>query len=187
MDELQKTKFKGNIFAGIDPGFTGWITAINEDGSLHSFIKTPIFTDVKKVKRRATGKISTSTKTSLDEPAIIEILRSFPNYSVVALEKQHPVTGQGLASTGKTMYGYGFWVGVTRSLGLNLKLITAKEWQKVMLDNSIEDTKEASVAAVKKWNKELDLRKTKRSKKDDHNLADSINIARYCWQSFSKA
>jgi hypothetical protein len=177
-------------YVGIDPGFTGYISVLNYKGNLITWVKTPIIVDVKKTKKRKTGKISTKTKTTLDEEKIIAILKHLGPNVVICVEKQHAVTGQGLASTAKTMYGFGFWVGAARALGMELHLIGAKEWQNDLLDlepYDIEDkdiTKKASVAAVKEWNKELDLRKTKRSKIDDHNLADSLNIGRYAYRKF---
>ena len=201
------------IYVGIDPGFTGYITVLDNKGNYLAHFKTPCIVETKETKRNKTklsksgkvrweaGAVTTKTNTKLDEEAIYAFLRKltsgptifddrhdFIPYSgprpVIIVEKQHAVTGQGLASTAKTMYGYGFWMGMARGLGYEVHAVSATEWQKVTSDPKAVDKKAASVASVKAWNKEIDLKKTKRSKIEDHNLADSINIARFCWHKF---
>lgn len=199
------------LYVGIDPGFTGYITVLDDKGNYLHHFKTPTIVETKETKRNKTklsksgkvrweaGAITTKTNTSLDEPAIYEFLRKLTGGEfdvphsfipgrtckpVIVVEKQHAVTGQGLASTAKTMYGYGFWMGMARGLGYEVHAVSATEWQKVTSDPKALDKKAASVASAKAWNKEIDLKKTKRSKVEDHNLADSVNIARYCWHKF---
>lgn len=180
------------IFVGVDPGFTGYITLVDANGKYVKHIKTPILVNKKEIKKRTgkkAGQIVTKTKTELDELQIMHALKEIDlDYKSVyiTIEKQHAMTGQGLASTAKNMYGYGFWVGLSKGFGWNVYVASAVEWQKVTSDPKAEDKKAASVASVKKWNKDLDLRKTKRSRLDDHNLADSVNIARFTWHKFGQ-
>jgi hypothetical protein len=186
----------GEVFLGIDPGFTGYIVLIDDQGNYLERFKTPCIVEKKSIKRNKDkynkkgklvwkkGHISTKTSTVLDEEQIVEYLSNLiDRFSKIniCIEKQHAITGQGLASTAKNMYGFGFWVGVSRALGFNTHVISAVDWQKEFSDESIEDKKEASIDSVTSWNKDICLKKTKRSKKADHNLADAINIARYTY------
>jgi len=178
---------RGKVYVAVDCGFTGYISVIGEDGRYISHYKTPTLSESKSVKKRATGKVVTKTKTWLDLRHMCEILtliRDRYDVQIVVVEKQHPMTGQGLASTGKTMEGYGVWKGMLTGLGMPMYLASAVEWQKVTSDPKAEDKKLASIHSVKNWDKEIDLRKTKRSKIDDHNLADALNIGRFAWHKF---
>jgi hypothetical protein len=180
---------ESKFYCGVDPGLTGYITVLDGKGNYVEHFKTPTVVETKKIKKRTgkrAGQVVTKTKTTLDEVEVTRILlgikakRIFSGL-VFCVERQHPVTGQGLASTGKTMEGFGFWKGVLHGLGIPFHVVSATEWQKVVSDPKAKDKKAASVAKVKQLYKDLDLKKTKRSKVDDHNLADSVLIARYCW------
>jgi hypothetical protein len=179
------------IYVGIDPGFTGYITVVDEAGKYIAHFKTPTIVNVKQIKKRTgkrAGQTVTKTKTELDEKGIHDWMNNLRNWGtpIVCVEKQHAMTGQGLASTAKNMYGYGFWVGLCKGLGYQTYPVGAVEWQKVVSDPKAEDKKAASVASVKAWNKDICLLKTKRSRIEDHNLADSINIARYAWHQYNE-
>ncbi len=179
-------------FVGIDPGLTGYISVLDGDGKYIQHFKTPTLVDTKKIKKRTgkrAGQTITKTKITLDEAGVFDILSQIktqyrPRSIYVVVERQHPMTGQGLGSTGKTMEGYGFWKGILRGMGFDFYVVGAVEWQKVTSDPKAEDKKAASIASVKKWDKDVDLKKTKRSRIDDHNLADSLCIARFAHHKF---
>jgi hypothetical protein len=179
-----------NIYVGIDPGFTGYIVVLNESGEYFLHFKTPTLVETTHVKKRVgvrAGQIVSKTKTSLDEIGIYQFLNNLCQQydkTFVCVEKQHAMKGQGLASTAKNMYGFGFLVGLCTGLGCPTNTVRAVEWQKVMSDPKATDKKAASILACKNWNKDIDLRKTKKSRIDDHNLADAVNIARFTWHKF---
>lgn len=203
-----------DYFIGCDPGFTGFLTVLSPEGTLIEFKATPVLKSVKKTTRRSdkynskgklvhkAGHISVSTKKTLDEKAIKAYLRKFRRFDkdkgyrpevLIVIEQQHARTMEGRASIAKTMYGFGFWVGLCRGLGFTVKVVRAVDWQKVFFQTTKEErladkdvTKKKSIESVRNWSKELDLRKSNKSKKDDHNLADSINIARYGFLTFGK-
>src|SRR3954469_24751066 len=68
---------KDFVAVGIDPGLTGYISVVNEDGKYLEHHKTPILTDVKHIKKRTgarAGQVVTKTKNTLDELGIFHIL-----------------------------------------------------------------------------------------------------------------
>ncbi len=173
-----------DYYCGIDCGFTGYAVILNEHGKYVEHFKLPTIVNRKETHKRS-GKIVTKTNTSLDEVAIYEWFRKWSPVKIcVGIEKQHPMAKQGLGSTSKIMYGFGWLSGLIRGLGLPCNVFRAVDWQKELLPPKSEDTKAASVASIKAWDKDIDLKRTKRSQIDDHNLADALNIARFTWLKF---
>lgn len=95
---------------GIDPGATGAIVAVDNDGAV----------------------AWTWTLKGRTHREIIDLLREFAPCPVT-LERQFPVHGQGLTSTFTTAEGYGVLMGIVEALGMPLHLCRAQDWQKVML------------------------------------------------------
>jgi crossover junction endodeoxyribonuclease RuvC len=95
---------------GIDPGATGAIVAVDNDGMV-------------------AWTWSLKGRTHRE---IIDLLRGHSDCPCV-VERQFAMPGQGLSSTFKIGEGYGVLVGIVESLGLPLHLVRPQEWQKAML------------------------------------------------------
>jgi len=152
------------MIIGVDPGLTGYITILWDDGS--HIISHPI--PIYKVK----------TKKHLDTGALYNILARYgAGYAVI--EKQFVVPGQGLGSSAKTMMNFGIILGMLIGLGIKTYIVDAKEWQKETF-GSTEDTKAASVLFAQQIYPHISLKTSKRiNAANNHNLADSLCIAHY--------
>jgi hypothetical protein len=105
-------------YIGIDPGFKGIITILENTGKLIDSISTPLV--------EITGK---SIKHWYDIPKIIEILKKYKNACII-LEKQTVISGQGLVTSGRIMRGFGMWEGILSCLyGDSFYIIDPKKWQ----------------------------------------------------------
>ena len=95
-------------------------------------------------------------------------------------------TRQGLRATSRLLHGAGLVEGCLRTLGIKCTRISAPAWQSVALGlrrtkQPIKERRAALKAASIKMAKirfpSICLRRTDRSRVDDHNLADAANIA----------
>jgi hypothetical protein len=137
-------------FIGIDPGQSGAMAVINEQGDCCDLFDWP-------------G----------DEVSLIN--RFIPEaYSNVraALESVHAMPRQGVSSTFKFGTNFGIWKGVLASYKIPFELVTPQAWQKGVIKRA--DGKQASlIAARRRWpTVELHLKK-------HHGRADALWIAEW--------
>ena len=98
-----------NYHIGIDPGKTGYIVAIDGDGSIAWSLPMP----------------ETAT-------VLASKLKDYADcYFIV--ERQFAMHGQGLSSTFTIAQGYGEILGVLAGIGAGCNLVRSQDWQKVML------------------------------------------------------
>jgi len=151
---------------GIDPGVSGAIAAILEDGSVR-FFDMP----VRKVK---SGK---GAKSEYDASELASILQLDGIYcrSHATIERQQSMPEQGVASTFKTGFGFGLLVGVLAGLKLPYTVVSAVTWKRRMMDGMGKE-KGASILRAKQLFPqtagELNLKK-------HHGRADALLIAAY--------
>jgi len=159
-----------NYVVGIDPGFSGYITIMNCADLTIQCHPIPVISAGKK-----------GTKKTIDGPAIREILNSIDgNLIGVGIEKQQTMPKQGIASSGKTMYGFGLFVGICIGLGVPMFLFRPAEWSKEMLKGVVgSDTKSRSIIRAKELYPLHSLKRTPRCTTDSDGMADSILIAMY--------
>jgi len=142
-------------YIGIDPGKTGSVTVLNEDGIV--LYKTP---------------------TILEEYDIVgmsNLLRPFhPSNSLVIIERAQAMPKQGVVSMFKFGKGYGIWLGILGCLGLSYMVVHSRTWTRVMLDGAPGEGKERAVHVARKlfpiWEPKL---------KKEYQYADSILLAEY--------
>jgi hypothetical protein len=110
------------IVIGIDPGLNGGIAFLDIDKLVLSAIRTPVFRPSKKFKRKTTT-YDIETLVSLFDISITTV-------HCAILEKVNTMPGQGIASNGKLMYGYGLMHGLIAKF--NHKLLLPRVWKKKM-------------------------------------------------------
>lgn len=114
---------------GIDPGLTGGITFIQGDEvSAH---RTPVVT-VKKKK-------------ILNLVRIVDYLKLFEP-DMVYIEKQQSMPRQGVASTFKTGFNYGLYLGLFVALDLKYTEVRAVKWKKDLNVSSDKDLARAKAS-----------------------------------------
>ena len=167
--ELFMAKSKIEYFyIGIDPGLSGYIVVISQEGILlHSF-PMPII------------------KGKKNDLNLIALFDYFDNFSTSAdiklavLEKVHAFPGQGVTS----MFRFGECFGAIQMTltgnRIPYQLVTPQAWQKIMLagENKKGD-KSASIKVAQRLFPDVDLRRTERCTTPDHNKADALLLAEY--------
>jgi len=174
------------LYLGIDPGLDGFVAVI--DRAAISTVRTPTVTVTtsKKRKRRV-----------YERPKMARILRRFRDRCggdmLAAIEAQHPRPamgdacprcgrrgGEGVVSSHRSGVGYGLWLGMLEALGIPHRIVHPQTWKRHMLANTGGgETKARSVMAALTRFPGVDLRKSKRAHKPDHNKAEALLLAAY--------
>jgi crossover junction endodeoxyribonuclease RuvC len=158
-------------FIGIDPGFSGAICILDENGNIELLEDMPV--------------LRIGSKQELDERRLcgwIEEYSADPaGYSIHCfIEKAQPMPGQGISSTGRYLCSYGIIRGICVGLWVPYTLVSPITWKRSMLKD-MKKGKQASIFRVLQLYPELDL-----ERKKDHGKADAILIARYGMQLIGK-
>lgn len=156
------------IFVGIDPGMSGAVAFLDEQGNAFEIHDTPMLT----IKRNK------SIRREFDRPKMVEILR-FPNSVdrnrvIVAIERVNSMPGQGVASSFSFGMGYGIWLGIIAALGYPVDLVHPVRWKKIMLDSMGKDKDASRIRAKELFGNRVDL-----SLKKHHGRADALLIAEW--------
>lgn len=156
------------IYVGIDPGFKGGISAINELGQI-------VFSEVM--------PIIEGDKTELDLDGVIRLIKGamLDNEIVmVAIEKVHALPRQSTSAMFRFGVGYGELIGIIHTLKLAYRLVRPQEWQKSVLKGFNQgDTKQASTLFCSRQWPGFDFRDTQRCKKLHDGMTDSTALAYY--------
>lgn len=161
-----------NYFLGIDPGQGSFLFVIGD--GYHESYQIPTDKDGVNIKELAL------------------VFRRLPSIKHAVIEDVHSVFG----ASAKSNWNFGRTVGILEALlaanGIEYTKIQPKKWQKQMWDgvdvikkeNGSTDTKATSMLAAKKLFPSIDLRKSERAKKPDHNKVDALLIAEYCRRNY---
>lgn len=152
------------IIVGIDPGQSGGIALIAENGQTASWIM-PL-----------AGK-------EIDGHEVANYLRGLPDVTVF-IEKVHAMPKQGVSSTFKFGMGYGLVIGICEALGIPYRLVTPQAWKKTVLAGTTKD-KDAAISFVRRAYPSVDLTPGKKRVPHD-GIADAVCIAEYGRQLMSK-
>ena len=146
-----------NLVAGVDPGFSGAISILDEHGAIILNVDMPIIK---------------GDRDELDEQAIRTILAN-KDVKHVFIEKVSAMPGEGVVSVGRFMAGWGIVRGICAGLQKPYTLVHPLTWKKKMMRDMPKD-KGASIIRVKQLYPDIDL-----PRKKDHGKADAILIALY--------
>ena len=110
------------IFFGIDPGISGGISAIDENGLVVLAEATPCLKIIKNGK----------SKTEYDVPGMVDIFKKFNvKNSIVCQELTHAMPGNGGVSMYNFGRGHGIWEGIIGALGLPHIFCTPQKWKEM--------------------------------------------------------
>ena len=142
-------------FIGVDPGVSGGIAFINDDGET---------------------AVTAMPKTERDIFDVIRSLSVGPCYAVI--ENVHSMPKQGVASSFKFGMNYGGIFGACGALGLQTTLVTPQKWKKEILSNFEEKDKQAAIDYATLTFPEISLIPQGRRVPQD-GIADALRIAAY--------
>ena len=155
------------FFLGIDPGLTGGVAVIDEDKTVILLEKTPVAWAGRGPTRKHIYCIDAMYA------ALDTIVKGCsPANLTVCIELQHAFPGQGVVSTGTTMYGYGIWIGLLHAVGLTYTEVKPRAWKTFY--GLLKAEKVASVALA-----QLMFPGIRHLQASEHGLADALLLAGY--------
>ena len=154
------------IAIGIDPGLSGAVAVIDENGVRRA-------DEMPTVQTGKTGFV----KRAVDLHGLASILRPYANQPLIQqsvkvfLERVNAFPGQGTSSMFSLGMSYWGAAGVVAGLGLPLHLVEAKDWKRHFRLNA---DKELARGLAARMFPSVDL-----SRKKDHGRAEALLIAAY--------
>jgi crossover junction endodeoxyribonuclease RuvC len=150
------------LFLGCDPGLTGAIALLNENGSLHSVEDLPV------MARSKSGRV----KNEIDAAALARFIRPrAPDIKLAVVEQVGSMPGQGVASVFSMGHTAGCITGVLQALDIPLRLVPPAVWKRA-----------AGISADKNLARSEAIRLYPSAPLDrvkDHNRAEALLLARY--------
>lgn len=139
------------VYLGIDPGKSGALSVIYEDGATHSipFSENDYLTWLRRLSE---------------------------SQCFCVLERVGAMPGQGVVSMFSFGENYGWIQGCLDVLGIPYELVTPQRWKKAF---GITRDKNTSIQVAKRLFPDAQLLRTPRSRKDDDNVAESLMLALY--------
>ena len=157
------------MIVGIDPGLSGAIAAITNNGTVAVCCLAPVIQikDKKKVKHE------------IDIGGFVKVLQGIKDIDAIEhvyLEKVSAMPGQGVTSMFNFGMSYGIVKGILGTLGLSYTLVHPKTWQKEVLKDMPPGSAEA--VAVRMF-PNTNFLPTARCTKRHDGLIDAVLIAEY--------
>jgi len=140
------------IYCGIDPGRSGALAYITEDGAANVF------------KFDAGLYIHTLRQIAAQGPA------------VCCLEHVGAMPGQGVTSMFHFGENFGFIEGLLFAYGIRFELVRPQKWKK---EFSITGDKNSSIAVCKRLFPDVSLLPSERCRKDHDGMAEALLMAEY--------
>ena len=162
------------IYVGIDPGVTGGVAFLHENGELELSV-------IPKIKNK------------VDYRELSRLLSGREGDVKVCIEDVHSIYGSSAKSNFSFGLIKGFKMGVCYTCDYVIELVPPKTWQKEIWTNADKvlksggktDTKATSLMAAKRLFPNETFLKSKRAKKPFDGLYDAALIAEYCRRKFS--
>lgn len=153
------------VYIGIDPGLTGAVAAIYEDGKILLY-DTPTI-EIKVNNKKKQDYIPSEMADILRDCSLTECQ--------VFLERISARPGQGVTSMFGFGKGYGIWIGILSALEIPYTLVTPQAWKKeIMKCKSDKDA--ARLRAHQLFPQAVD----RLNRKKDIGRADALLLAEYC-------
>ena len=159
------------LFVGIDVGNKGAIALINKDKKLINIYDCPIFKTTNKKGKK---------KTRVDSKGIFKIFYEYADrINKTMIEHAQVMPGQGISSGFIYGEGYGKYLGVLDSLGLEYEEIKPTTWKKYYKLNRDKNLSiEKAIELVPESKKLIYLKK-------HDGRAEALLIALYCLDNYN--
>lgn len=158
------------VYIGIDPGLSGGIAVVGEDGTPVDIMVMPT--------------VPLKSKRGLDLPRILSVLKAWKNNTtMILLEKQQVMPAQGAVSGFTIGLGYGVLIGMVTALQIPHDEVAPASWKKAMgiiVGKDTADRKALSVAKARALFPLVDLVATSRSTKYHDGMAEALLLAELC-------
>ena len=169
-------EYTSTCFMGIDPGLKGAVVVLSEDQSVVLSRSAPLL------------NATSSGKGHYDLKGMLQILRDATNFGKVYchIEKSQSMPRDSRPSAWKTGCGFGYWEMALTACNIPYSVIGPRVWQRTMHKNLPEsDNKTKSVIAAQRLLPNLNLLRSPKSRKPDHNIADAGLLALHCLRSYT--
>jgi crossover junction endodeoxyribonuclease RuvC len=159
-----------HIYGGIDPGKTGGVVFLDENGGVVFSCVTPLITNKK-------------GKTEYNVQEMVNALQSFKadgSQMFLCIENVHAMPGQGVTSMFSFGRGLGLWEGIVAALRIPTIMVRPQEWQKdILMGLKAGNTKQASaIFCSRRWPSDQ-WTATERSRVPHTGLTDAACLALY--------
>ncbi len=159
------------IHCAIDPGKSGGIAVLDENGKILHLWIMPVINSTKSLKEYDIPKIA----------KIFETLKEQYSGNInIILEKATIIPISGSKSIASTFYCNGIFQGILTSFKLPFQIVRAIDWQKIVfVGMNRKDTKQASIMFCQRKYPDQDFRPTERSRNPSDGLTDAVCMAYY--------
>ena len=153
------------MYLGIDPGLSGAVAVLADDGALVAFYDTLTLT----------LRTSRGTRQEYDVPGLVALLQPYTGPQThVVLEESQAMPGQGTRSMFTGGLGFGVWLGMLGTMGLAYPRIRPHVWKRSL--GLTRDKEQARLRAMQLF-PTADLRR-----KRDHGRTEALLLAWWGWQ-----
>jgi hypothetical protein len=158
------------FFIGIDPGLTGAVATISEDGA--TVFDTPItlIGDGKKQKHDFLAQ----------SMAVLLGAHAGRGDVIAAIELVHSMPEQGISSAFSFGRGFGMWEGMLAAFRIPYERVAPQRWKKLLLSDMPKDKDSSRIRAQQLFPKaELSLKK-------HHGRGDALLLAEFMRRTYSR-
>lgn len=144
-------------FIGIDPGKSGALALLHEDGDIETF--------------------------AFDSSVYVDVLRRVSDYHTpfCCVEKVGAMPGQGVVSMFNFGHNFGFIEGVLRAYSIPYQLVPPQTWKK---EFSLSSEKAKSIEVCQRLFPHANLLATERSRKPNDGIAEALLMAEYARRKY---
>jgi Holliday junction resolvasome RuvABC endonuclease subunit len=167
-------------YLGIDPGLSGGLAVVSGDSIRYKMAMPTISFTTKK------GKI----KKEIDRDGVMSFLKTLPEHTHVAIEKQQAFRSQDIMRTCTTCQNYGILLMALSIANLYITEVPSDTWQSHFNIVSVKkgggkSTKEQALEIASAIYHSVDFRKSGTAQKAHDGIVDAVLIANYCQAQFT--
>jgi Holliday junction resolvasome RuvABC endonuclease subunit len=169
-------------YLGIDPGLNGGFAVISGDSIRYKMAMPTISFTTKQGKN----------KKEIDRDGVMTFLKTLPEHTHVAIEKQQAFRSQNITATCTTCRNYGMLLMALTVAHMDITEVPADTWQEHFAIVSVKNaggktTKEQALYVAETMLPDTDFRKSDRSRKPHDGIVDATLLAIYCQSLFHQS
>ncbi len=115
-------------FIGVDPGLSGAVAAIDENGNLISVQDAPTI-EVKKGKGKSKRRVYVESAMAALLEALVRAASPGAKQNVVAIEHVHAMPKNGSIGNFNLGMGFGLWLGIVAALRVPYERVEPRTWK----------------------------------------------------------